>query len=349
MSENINRRVAQSGDVEYSDPVQLHDSNRLRIDFVPFYIERTDADQVACKIIRYDKVRGRKETSISLQASALRRLHDTIGKHLAISDAGVGSYVVIRSDGSIDSDNELSAEQVTRAIEDLFKMEGVDQHLRNLDLGSELVHALKTDLRLQELRDAVVELTKHLSEGTNDEAVYQRWCERHSWAFGNAYVMNDDLRSISATDRVDLLLPRNLGGFRDLIELKRPDMSILVWDSSHRNWHWSSDVSKAIGQCHRYLDVLHSEVGLEGLRDAPEVVAYHPRATIVIGRSNDWAEAQHQALHGLNRRLADISVISFDHLLAQARRTLELLEAPEHDEEVIVPAEPSCDLEEEIF
>ena len=72
--------------------------------------------------------------------------------------------------------------------------------------------------RVRELRDSVAELTNHLREGIADEYVYQRWYESHSWAFGNAYVVNDTLRSISATDQVDLLLPLNLGGFRDLIE-----------------------------------------------------------------------------------------------------------------------------------
>ena len=67
------------------------------------------------------------------------------------------------------------------------------------------------------------------------------------------------------------------------------------------------------------------------MRDAPEVVAYHPRATVVIGRSDDWDTEKQKALHGLNRRLSDISVITYDHLLAQARRTLELVESPDEE------------------
>ena len=99
----------------------------------------------------------------------------------------------------------------------------------------------------------------------------------------------------------------------------------------------------------RYLDVLHDEVGVGGLRDSPEVVAYHPRATIVIGRSHECPDEQHRALHGLNRRVADISVISYDHLLAQARATLDLVEAPEHEPDVIVPAGTEWDFDDEPF
>lgn len=288
-------------------------------------------------------MRGRTEDSISLRDAALQKLYTAIGDHLLISQEAPGSYVLIHADGTVSDDSRLLAEQVVRAIEELLQTDGIVDHLRNLDLGEEIVHALRTDLRLRELREAVLELGGNLEEGVVDESTYQDWCERHSWAFGNAYVVNDQIRAISASDRIDLLLPRNLGGFRDLIELKRPDMRILHWDRSHKSWYWSAEASKAIGQCHRYLDVLHNEVGLSGLRDAPNVVAYHPRATIVVGRSDDWSDREQQALHGLNCRLSDISIISYDHLLAQAQQTLALVETPDHENKIYVPQEDDWD------
>ena len=331
MTEQISRKQARSETVDYSDPVELHDSSRLRIELIPFYIGKS----FAAKIVRYDKTKGWEQTAISLQQQPVRRLHEELGKHLAIAEEGQGNYLVVRTDGSVDDIADLDLETIARAVAQLLRTEGVPQQLSRLDLGDEILRALRTELRLRELRDSVAELTNHLREGIADEYVYQRWCESHSWAFGNAYVVNDTLRSISATDQVDLLLPLNLGGFRDLIELKRPDTSLLNWDASHHNYYWTAECSRAIGQCHRYLDVLHSEVGDGGLHDSPEVVAYHPRATVVIGRSNDWDSQKHKALHGLNRRLSDISVITYDHLLAQARRTLELMESPEIEDEYL--------------
>lgn len=343
MGGEIRRRAARSGGVEYSDPVELHDTTRSRIEFVPFFIDRTAGGELAFKLIRYDKSAGWEQTAISLQAPAAQKLREVLGQHLAVADEDSGAYLVIRTDGTVADHGELGAEQIAAAVQQLLQTDGVAAQVAGLDLGAELLHALRTELRLRELRDAVAELTNHLREGTAGEQVYQTWCEHHSWAFGNAYVVNDQLRAISATDRIDLLLPRLLGGFRDLIELKRPDFPVLNFDSSHQNHYWSAEASKAIGQCHRYLDVLHSEVGDGGLRDAPDVVAYHPRATIVIGRSDTWSPDDHRALHGLNRRLSDMSIITFDHLLAQARRTLELVEAPDDSDEqqptVVVPAD----------
>lgn len=66
MPKSINRRTSRSGETQYSDPVELHDTNRLRIEFVPFFIERTDANQLACKIVRYEKGRvGNRHPSAS--------------------------------------------------------------------------------------------------------------------------------------------------------------------------------------------------------------------------------------------------------------------------------------------
>jgi hypothetical protein len=132
------------------------------------------------------------------------------------------------------------------------------------------------------------------------------------------------VRDISTGDRLDILLPTVIAGYRDLVELKRPDMPVLLYDQGHRDFYFSADVSKAIGQCHRYLDVLH-EIAANGLRDHPEIVAYHPRAIIVIGRSSDWDEDKLKALHGLNRRLSGLVVMTYDQLLAQGERLVEIL------------------------
>jgi hypothetical protein len=136
-------------------------------------------------------------------------------------------------------------------------------------------------------------------------------------------------------------LPNVIAGYRDIVELKRPDKDVLLYDPAHKNHYFSAEVSKAIGQCHRYLDILH-EAAKHGLLDHKEVVAYHPRATIVIGRSNGWDEEQQRALHGLNRRLHGITVMTYDHLLAQGERLLDMM-SPGQSRDVEVSSDESDD------
>ena len=193
------------------------------------------------------------------------------------------------------------------------------------------MESLENAIRIKEMKTAVEDLRSKLDSGENDENQYQKWCRSHSWAFGSSYLVGDELRNISISDNLDMLLPTVIGGYRDLVELKRPDMHVLRYDQSHNNYYWSAEVTKAIGQSHRYLDVLH-EAAAKGLLDHPEIVAYHPRATVVIGRSAEWESDQFRALHGLNRRLSSISVMTYDQLLAQGERLVEIVSNEKCDE-----------------
>lgn len=335
----VQRRQASSGRVDYIAPIEIHDTTRSRIELLTWLIERSDGTEMALKLMRYDKKKGFggliPSAEINFNPAAGRRLLKALKEHEAIATHGRdASYIVISVEEGTVQVGEIDPSVVASAIAGILSEDEIVRHLADLDLSREMVTAFRGAIRLKELRTALASLRQYLDEGVGDEQVYQQWCEEHSWAFGNTYVVNDKIRAISRSDKVDLLLPRLLGGFRDLIELKRPDMKVLAWDGSHQNYFFASDVSKAIGQCHRYLDVLEEEAR-DGMRDAREVVAYHPRATIVIGRSVDWGDDQHRALHGLNARLAGMSVMTYDHLLAQGQRTLDVLSNPPEDEVIV--------------
>ena len=52
---------------------------------------------------------------------------------------------------------------------------------------------------------------------------------------------------------------------------------------------------------------------------------YHPKAIVVVGRSNDWDKAKLKSLHGLNSRLHGITIMTFDQLVGLGNRLLEIL------------------------
>ncbi|MDB5923159.1 MAG: hypothetical protein JWN13_2095 [Betaproteobacteria bacterium] len=329
--QSVSRRTAKSGRVGYGDSVLLHESSRTRVLFVPFFIQHSDHTELASKIMTYAKQPAPfdwaivDDKSVSLSEAATRRLLAGLRAHLAVTKENEdGSYLLIRvAEGTAHLGTHDPAE-VAAALTKVLSQEEILTHLQNTELTSELAAAFRGAIRLSEMRAAVVELRTVLDQGINSEDIYQSWCEKHSWAFGNAYVVRDEVREISPGDHLDLLLPNVIAGYRDLVELKRPNMEVLRWDDTHRNYYFSADLSRALGQCHRYLDVLH-EAAAKGLRDHPEIVAYHPRATIVIGRSNTWEEDKLHALHGLNRRLSGVTIMTYDHLLAQGERLVELL------------------------
>jgi len=335
--ENVQRRPAASGRVSYGEPVVLEESTKRRVIFIPFFIPHSDHTELAGKIITYRKRTPPldwitvEEKSVSLSENATRKLLSALRSHLAVAKEGEdGDYLLIRVAEGTAFLGEHDPAQVAAALTRVLSQRDVVEHLRDTELSSELVGALRGAIKLNEMRAAVAQLRALLESGEYGEDVYQEWCESHSWAFGNAYVVRDEVRNISAGDRLDILLPSVIAGYRDLVELKRPDMSVLKYDEGHRNYYFSTDVSKAIGQSHRYLDILH-QVAAKGLLDHPEIVAYHPRAIVVIGQSHDWDEEKLRALHGLNRRLAGITVMTYSHLLAQGERLIEML-APKSED-----------------
>jgi hypothetical protein len=192
-----------------------------------------------------------------------------------------------------------------------------DDTIAKLDAG---LHELR---RLATMRAALEELDALLERGAGDEGAYQDWCWRNGWAFGIEYRERDQTRSIAAEDRVDILIPR-LTGYRDIIELKRADVQPILADRDRGTWYWSNDAARAVSQTLRYADILAAEAE-HGLRDHPEIVAFFPIGTIVMGRSSDWTIDQRKWLVRLNAAIHGVHLMTYDDLRAQAARMLEVI------------------------
>lgn len=335
--QRVVRKTASSGKVDYAPPVLLNETSKSKLHALAWFIPRSDHTEFSLKLEGFKKAKDQpwvedKTKTLTLSETASLQLFKYLGAHLPVAaQSEAGEFILIRVANGKANLSGHDPQELVGALTRILSQPELVAHLASTELAHELTAALRGSIRLSEMRSAVAELRSKLGRGEAGEQTYQEWCEKHCWAFGNAYVVRDEVRSISLGDSLDLLLPNVIAGYRDIVELKRPDKDVLVYDAAHKNHYFSADVSKAIGQCHRYLDILH-EAAKDGLLDHKEVVAYHPRATIVIGRSNTWSDEQQRALHGLNRRLHGISVMTYDHLLAQGERLLELM-TPELSQE----------------
>jgi hypothetical protein len=321
-SHTVSKIKTPGGRIGTVVPLVLRDTRRSRVEVLPWYIPRSAGVETKLKLTREDRGADAGTAEITLNSDEVEQLHEFLHQFLSVATETDDQYLVIPLTGS----PILDVTDTAGKLVSVLRQPGVAGRLAAMDITVGVAAALHGAVRITELRAAVDELRGYLDEGKTLEGVYQDWCERHSWAFGNAYVARDDVRAIGRADTVDLLMKSTASGLRDVIELKRPTMAPLSYDKDHKCWFWSRDVSSAVGQCHRYLDVLHEEAR-KGLRDHPEIVAYHPRATIVVGRSDTWSEEQQRALHGLNARLHSINVMTYDHLLARAEALLASLTA----------------------
>lgn len=341
----IERKTAASGRVDYSQSILLSENSKTRVNAIPFYIPHSDHTELSLKIQTLRKASPPdswfeiEDKTITLNGAATAKLAAELPKIAVVADEeSAGDYAVIRMRDGFAEIANLDPDAAVSALLSALGQKEIAEHLNGVELGEELTRALRYSVRLSEMKSAMSELRQLLDSGENQERHYQKWCEEHPWAFGNQFVVNDDIRNISIQDQVDLLVPRLLAGFRDIIELKRPDKDVLLYDETHRDYYFSSEVSKAIGQCHRYLDIFQ-DAAKTGLLGNEHIVAYHPEATIVIGRTVSWDEEKMKALHGLNSRLTGIRVITYDHLLAQGESLIDYLSNQElsMEEECEVP------------
>lgn len=328
----LTRHTASSGKVGYSEPVVIRGgpSQTTYLDVRPSYIKHNNSpDELSLKLSYWKQAGGKFRVGypaeFTLTQAEAVKLRDTINDALAIAKQNEdGQYLVLRLGEQSFVANNAEAATLSRSLAAALADPKIMDALKDDLEGRVALGAIQASARIIELHQATEDLEAALESGASDEQFYQEWCEKHGWVFGNAYAVRDDVRTIAVGDQVDLLLKNTAHGLRDIIELKRPDMDVIKFDKDHKSYYWSRNVSIAVGQCHRYLDVLHDDART-GLRDNPQVVAYHPRAFIVIGRSVDWSGEEHRALHGLNARLHSIQVMTYDHLLAQAQQVLKLL------------------------
>ncbi|MFJ3137084.1 Shedu anti-phage system protein SduA domain-containing protein [Streptomyces sp. NPDC086843] len=326
----FDRRPASSGRVSYCDALTIRDNRSVCIKALPYFIPHNSSrSELAIKLIREDK-KTAEICEISLKEEDLRILKRHIAQCLSVAEEDEdGRYLVLRTD-DLGSQPDVS-EDAARALGGALDSRQFARMVARTVDPMTLAKAFSASVRIGELRAAITELRQNLNEGMTRESIYQDWCERHSWAFGNSYVARDNQRVIGIGDHVDVLMQSTANGLRDIFELKRPDMDVILFDDTHKNWYWSSATAKAIGQCHRYLDTLH-QMAQSGLyQDRADIAAYHPRAAVVIGRSHDWNDSQLRALHGLNSRMHGISVMTYDQLLAQCETLLR--QVTDHVEE----------------
>lgn len=121
------------------------------------------------------------------------------------------------------------------------------------------------------------------------------------------------------------------GGFMDIIELKRTDVPFWTQSKGGQPYLYRGkylvphhELRGAIALAEHYILQAEKQVDSADFRKTHGIVPLKPRGIVVHGRSDDWKESEWEAFRLLNDSLHGIEVITFDHLLAQARRSIEL-------------------------
>ncbi len=121
-------------------------------------------------------------------------------------------------------------------------------------------------------------------------------------------------------------------GFLDIVEIKRPDSRLNFWADAmdHDNYVPSSDLIKAITQATKYIYEVEREANsVKFLERTGNVKTIKPRCILIFGRSCNWNDAQKAAYRILNSSYHNLTIMTYDHILARAKRILEIDDSEE--------------------
>lgn len=180
------------------------------------------------------------------------------------------------------------------------------EHIENYNSIIEIKKREKAIERLEEIIS-----NKH---SYKNEVEINKFLEENLWMFNNEYVFFSKNNRINTKNILDLV-PKTFDGYVDIVELKLPSVEIMHFDSSHKNYYPSSDLTKAIAQCMNYILELEKL-----LANNPSFL--RPKATIIIGNNKDLTTEENQFLRVLNSSYHNIKIYTYQNLLEKAKNSL---------------------------
>jgi len=119
--------------------------------------------------------------------------------------------------------------------------------------------------------------------------------------------------------------------YLDILEIKKPDTTILREDKSRGNYHWDTEISRAIIQVENYLEHIANQAAevRSFVKDnyALELKVVRPRGFILAGNSAEFStQKQRDDFRLLSHGLKNVTVITYDELLVRLENHIRVLE-----------------------
>jgi hypothetical protein len=212
---------------------------------------------------------------------------------------------------------------------DVEAVNNILEESRPSDAGLDVLSTVATLKRFRSAIDQLRDLVETQEEEKHSERVYQEVLANHPWMLGSQYsrVLKEEC-PIWLGSRIDLLLGNALG-YIDIVEVKRPDTSLIVQGSRKKTWRAGESLSDAMAQARKYLRVIDEQrlvISKElGLPEGSESRMYRSSVVIVAGRRPSEAGAR-EALKEINSESGRFLVLTYDDVIAVAEATISLFE-----------------------
>lgn len=287
----------------------------------------SENDEIAVKIGRYKKKKGpfnftrealenpKPKSELTLKGEEFKSLLEFIESKYEPFQQGVQKFIPL--DEQFEAGN---IEHLQAFFGNPEKQELIDFVLGHNIIPDELFVAFN---QLTKIR--AVDKFKEMLRENLTEHNWQKWFEENDWVLGTDYVRVIDERNID-TENISDFLMEAYDGFLDIVEIKRPDGNLNFWSKSkdHENYIPHQDLVKAITQASKYIYEVEREAdSIKFLKKVDSVRTIKPRCVLIFGRSDDWNDEQKESFRILNSNYHNLTIMTYDHILARAERLLE--------------------------
>jgi hypothetical protein len=181
--------------------------------------------------------------------------------------------------------------------------------LRGLLAGRKVVHYLHLERVLREFR-------KRLKDDLS-EPDWQMFFRNNLLILNPGYIEIIEKPNISLAIRFPDFLLLTVEDYADVYEIKRPGTVLLKYDSSHKNYYWSPEISKAIAQVENYIESLekYKDSVIQEIKNSYELELkiLRPRGYIIAGISSQLRPlAKNEDFRLLNQSLRNTEVLPYD-------------------------------------
>lgn len=193
---------------------------------------------------------------------------------------------------------------------------------------------LQKNAQILTLQEIISKYEGHLTDDP-PESTWQSFFDEYITLFDTRYAHKIDYKNIATgiTKYPDLVLV-DIYGYIDFYELKKSSTPLIKYDSSHKTWYWTKEVSMVISQAADYLQrakenatnytkAIKNETETES-EEGIDVNIINPRVIIVAGSTKQLnTQKKQDHFKNLRESLKDIEFILYDELLERLKNLLD--------------------------
>lgn len=197
--------------------------------------------------------------------------------------------------------------------------------------SAQKINVLTSEAQMRSLKQLAEDLEQAITAG-NSEHWWQQFIRKNILVIQQGYIKAIEKLNISvATTKYPDFSLITHDGYLDILEIKKPNTTLLNLDNGRGNYYWHPELSKAIAQTENYIETItrHGDAVRNAIRDEYkiELKVIRPRGIILAGNfGSDTDPKERDGFRVLSQSTKNVTFVTYDELLTRLRNYIEVLE-----------------------